>query len=125
MSRITQNYVDELKAHNITKEKLKAKELDYKVECDKTNALQIELDKQVNKWNKLQEGAVGYATNEEGHVTMAFPIEPYFETTYPQDIDYAVIKSAAYQRNPFYYKDSQGKMCIDNEQYKKYIGGLL
>lgn len=98
--------------------------LDYKVLEERNYITLQELQHEQNKWKELQRGGVGYWLNEQGQVLRAFPILDNFLTTYPQEIDYRVISSVIYQRFPYYYLDN-GKMCIDNVQYKKYIGGII
>jgi len=98
--------------------------LDYKVLDERNHATIQELQHEQNRWKELQRGAVGYWLNEQGQVLRAFPILSDFLTTYPQEVEYGVINTVLYQRYPYLYLDN-GKMCKDNVQYKKYIGGII
>ena len=123
-TKITKNYLNEIKAHNITKEKLHNKNVDYIVLEERMNATELDRDYWKNKWNEIQHGALGYYENEEGYIVLAFKIHNDFLTTFPQEIDYNVISSAHYQRYP-YYKIDNGVVSKDEVQYKKYIGGII
>ena len=76
-----------------------------------------------SKWDLIQKGALVYITSD-GFIIEAKNIPNDFETTFPQVIDFEVIKTSLYQRYA-YYKVEDGNVIIDQDKYKKYKGAIL
>jgi hypothetical protein len=108
------------------KEELRKLNIEYELEVDKFNAMEIDRDYWQSKWQLIQKGAVGLWCNETRHILRAFPILNDFETTFPHDLDYSKYDNPLYKRFPYEYVDEKGNIKIDTEQHKKYkLGGIL
>ena len=88
-----------------------------------------EIERQANeltvlkeRWTKLQSGSLVYTNDSQGYADNLILLPNDFKTTYPQVIPKG-FNTALYHKNRF-IKIDNGVVIIDEEQYKKYIGGL-
>jgi hypothetical protein len=122
--RLSQDLANEKIAHKQTKDSLRIKSVDYTVLEEKYNAVCTTLQEELDKQDKLfNDGALFYY-DVDGVIKDASLIKPFHNRTFAQDIDFNIIKSALYQRNPF-YRINNGKVEIDKDKYEKYRRSLV
>jgi len=101
---------------------LKDEQLSNHIKLKHIEKLELEVAKLNERWTKLQSGSLVYTLDSNGFVDNMVNIPNDFKTTYPQELPKG-FGTALYHKNRF-IKIDNGVIVIDEEQYKKYIGGI-
>jgi hypothetical protein len=119
---------------DMTKEKL-AMQKEYKKEFNAHKATQDllsamtnerdELEVKVKEWERKQRDGYSWVVlNPDTKLILdGGTVLPYARFIYTQDID-SVIGTLLYSKFPYLELDSNGKICINTDQQKKYKGAL-
>lgn len=116
--KVTRSYLNERKAHKDTMKLLKDERMEHELTKDQYVAMEIDRNEWRSEFRKRErEGGLFYLLNKDGYVTEGVTVPPFAESTYPQEIDIALINKGV-------YKVINGKMELDNEKLRIVRGGL-
>jgi hypothetical protein len=116
-NKISKNWMHEVNKHNVTRDKLKKETMEHNVLKDLYGVMELDRDEWKAKWEKLErEGATLIYVNQEGYITDAIQVNPYFETKAVQVIPEDIKQG--------YYKLVDGYIQLDKDKKRQIRRGL-